>query len=104
METSFENLQFYVKVVTGLLLLLNLALLISIRIGMGWARQATAHLSDEERPEQWNKASRALSLLILVVITMNGAAIYANYHLRQSAEAVLGENFSSVAMQSEISR
>ena len=95
METSLDSLQFYVKAVTGLLLLLNLALLMSIRFGMGWAKQLAATLPEDERGSAWAKASRALGVLILVVIAMNSAAVYANYHLRQSADALVGESATS---------
>ena len=95
MDTSLDSLQFYVKAVTGLLLLLNLALLMSIRFGMGWAKAFTASLPEEQRATAWKKASRALGLLIIVVIGMNSAAVFANYRLRQSAEAVIGESAGS---------
>ncbi len=91
MESSLDSLQFYVKAVTGLLLLLNLALLMSIRFGMGWAKQLTENLPEEARVPVWKKASKALGVLIVVVIAMNAAAIFANYQLRQSADAVIGE-------------
>ncbi len=102
METSFDSLQFYLKVVTGLLLLLNLALLMSIRFGMGWAKQLTASLPEPERAPVWQKASRALGMLIIVVIAMNAAAIFANYQLRQSADAVQGESTGSGIVLSQL--
>ena len=106
METSLDSLQFYVKVVTGLLLLLNLALLMSIRFGMGWAKQLAASLPETERLPVWQKASRALGILIIVVIAVNGASIFANYQLRQSADAVQGESTGSgiVLSQSDTGR
>lgn len=106
METSLDSLQFYVKVVTGLLLLLNLALLMSIRFGMGWAKQLAASLPETERLPVWQKASRALGILIIVVIAVNGAAIFANYQLRQSADALQGESTGSgiVLSQSDTGR
>lgn len=91
MDTSLDALQFYVKAVTGLLLLLNLALLMSIRFGMSWAKQLTASLPEEERANSWQKSSRLLGVLIIVVIAMNGAAIYANAQLRHSADTLAGE-------------
>lgn len=101
METSLDSLQFYVKAVTGLLLLLNIALLMSIRFGMGWAKQLAARLPEEERVPAWSKASRALGVLIIVVIAMNSAAVFANYQLRQSADAVVGESTGSGIVLSE---
>ena len=95
METSLETLQFYVKASTGLLLLLNLSLLMSIRFGMGWAKKLAATLPQEEQAPAWSKASRALGLLIIVVIAMNGAAVFANFQLRKSADAVVGESTGS---------
>ena len=102
METSIDSLQFYVKAVTGLLLLLNLALLMSIRLGTGWAKQLTAQLPEEKRGAVWQKASRALGLLIIVVIAMNSAAVFANYQLRQSADAVVGESIGSSIVLSQL--
>lgn len=98
MDTSLDSLQFYVKAVTGLLLLLNLALLMSIRFGMKWAKQIAANLPEEERGPVWRKSSRALGLLIIVVIAMNGAAIFANSQLRQSANAVIGDYGTSIVL------
>ncbi len=95
MDTSIDSLQFYLKAVTGLILLLNLALLMSIRFGMGWAKQVASQLPEADRAAAWGKSSRALAGLILVVIAMNGAAVFANYQLRQSADAVLGETTGS---------
>ena len=102
METSFDSLQFYVKVVTGLLLLLNLALLMSIRFGMDWAKQLAARLPEPERFPVWQKASRAFGILIIVVIAMNAAAIFANYQLRQSADALQGEPTGSGIVVSQL--
>lgn len=98
MDTSLDSLQFYVKAVTGLLLLLNLALLMSIRFGMKWAKQIAAALPEEERGPVWRKSSRALGFLIIVVIAMNGAAIFANSQLRQSANAVIGDYGTSIVI------
>lgn len=106
MDTSLDSLQFYVKAVTGLLLLLNLALLVSIRFSMAWARQVAAQLPEAERTAAWSKSSRALGVLIMVVIAMNSAAVFANYQLRQSADAVIGESTGSgiVISQHDIGR
>ena len=67
----------------------------SIRFGMGWARQVAAQLPEEERGAAWSKSSRALGILIIVVIAMNSAAVFANYQLRQSADAIIGESTGS---------
>jgi hypothetical protein len=102
MDTSLDALQFYVKAVTGLLLLLNLALLMSIRFGMSWAKQLTASLPEEERANSWQKSSRLLGILIIVVIAMNGAAIYANAQLRHSADTLAGEVGGSSIILSQL--
>jgi ABC-type cobalamin transport system permease subunit len=101
MDTSQDSLQFYVKAVTGLLLLLNLALLMAIRFGMNWAKQLAATLPEEEKAGSWKKSSRALAVLIIVVIAMNGAAIFANSELRKSANAVIGGSDSSSIVLSQ---
>ena len=95
-SSSPDHLHFYVKVVTGLLLLLNMALLLSLRYGLNWAKQLAARLPEPERGPAWKSASRSLAVLIITVIAMNAAAIFANYQLRQSADAVIGEHSSIV--------
>ncbi len=102
METSSDSLLFYVKASTGLLLLLNLALLMSIRFGMGWAKKLTATLPEAERDFTWKKASRALGLLIIVVIAVNGAAVFANFQLHHAADAVVGESTGSEIVISQL--
>ncbi len=102
METSYDSLQFYVKALTGLLLLLNFALLVSIRYGLSWAKQLTGHLPESERAPSWQKTSRVLGILIILVIGMNGAAIYVNAQLRHSATALAGESANSSVIVSQI--
>lgn len=102
METSFDSLQFYVKALTGLVLLLNFALLISIRYGLGWAKQLTGHLPESERAPAWQKTSRVLGILIVLVIGMNGAAMYVNAQLRHSAMALAGESATSSMVLSQV--
>jgi hypothetical protein len=50
----------------------------------------------------WQKASRAFGILIIVVIAMNAAAIFANYQLRQSADALQGEPTGSGIVVSQL--
>lgn len=99
MEHPFDTLQFYVKAATGLLLLLNLALLLSIRFGMRSAKQLAAQLPESEAPAVLRTANRTLGLLIFTVIAMNAAAVFTNYQLRQAANAVAGSTGSVVWAQ-----
>ncbi len=91
METPIDTLQFYVRAVTGLLLFLNLALLVAIQSGRNWAKQLLVHLNSVEEAEVSRRSDRALGLLIMVVIAMNAASVYANYQLRKSADLIVGD-------------
>ena len=91
MNPSIESLQLYFTGLTGLLLLLNLVLLMSIRSGIRWAQQSTSVLPEEERVVAWQKANRVFVMLIFTVILLNAAAIFASSKLRQSLEAVAAE-------------
>jgi len=91
METPIDTLQFYVRAVTGLLLFLNLALLVAIQSGRNWAKQLLVHLNPVEEAEVSRRSDRALGLLIMVVIAMNAASVYANYQLRKSADLIVGD-------------
>ncbi len=92
MDNPLDSLQFYVKAVTGLLILLNLSLLMAIQFGMGWAKRLSAALPAEERPAMWSKTTRILGLLIFVVIALNAGAIFVNFQLRKSVTAVAEES------------
>lgn len=96
METSLETFQFYLRLIVGLLLLLNVALLVSVRCGLLWAKQLTASLPDEEAAVHWRKATRILGILIVFIISMNAAAVFAHHHLRQATDAIVGEGTSVV--------
>jgi hypothetical protein len=74
----------------------------SIRFGMGWAKQLTAILPEPERFPVWQKASRAFGILIIVVTAMNAAAIFANDQRWQSADALQGEPTGSGIVFSQL--
>ena len=84
-----ETIQIFSKVLTGLLLLLNFSLLVSIRAALKWGKK-TAEL-DSNSLEDWGKTRRVLAALILIVIAMNGACVYANMKLKLAGNAVAME-------------
>lgn len=87
-NNPLNNLNHYMTVSTGLLLLLNLCLLIAVRFGMNWARRAAESDKSPEGEAQWSSARRAIGMMIAIVIVMNGLAVFANHQLRRSVDAV----------------
>ena len=79
---SVETIQIFSKVLTGLLLLLNFSLLISIRLALKWAKKTTELDSSPDTAGAWIQNRRVLAALIVIVIAMNGASVYANMKLK----------------------
>ena len=86
-----DALQFFSKVSTGMVLLMNLSLLISIRMALNWAKRTSMLDTSEEGALRWKAARRAFMVLILVVVGMNGAAVYANHRMTKATRAVAVE-------------
>jgi hypothetical protein len=81
MTTSLEAMQLYTKILTGMVLLLNVSLLLAIRMALKYARLASAKDNSEDAPRRWSGVRRGLAMLILTVVLMNGTAVFANYRL-----------------------
>jgi hypothetical protein len=79
--TTLESLQFYTKILTGMVLLLNIGLLVSIRMALKFARLTCAEDRSEDGARRWDAIKRTLAVLIVTVVCMNGGAVFANHRL-----------------------
>ena len=81
----------YTKILTGMVLLLNIGLLIAIRMAVKFAGLASALDQSEQGPQFWKAARRALAMLILCVVCMNAAAVYANHRMANATRDIAAE-------------
>ena len=91
MSTPIDAMHFYTKLLTGMILLLNIGLLVSIRMALKYARRSSAMDRSEEGAKLWITAKRAIAVLIIVVICMNGAAVYANHRMVGATREIAAE-------------
>jgi len=84
-------MQFYTKVLTGLVLLLNIGLLISIRMALKFGRRSTLMDRSEEGVKLWVSARRTLAVLILLVVCMNAGAVFANHRMVNATRDIAAE-------------
>jgi hypothetical protein len=79
--TTLESMHFYTKLLTGMILLLNIGLLVSIRMALRYARHSSVVDASEAGARMWQSAKRRLVVLIAMVVCMNAAAVYANHRM-----------------------
>ncbi len=91
MTTPLETMHLYSKILTGMVLLLNIGLLISIRIALKHARLSLAADGTEAGSKRWSSAKRQLIALILSVVAINGAAVFANHRLVGATQQIAAE-------------
>lgn len=91
MSTPLETMQFYTKVLTGMVLLLNIGLLVSIRLALKHARLTSANDRSEQGPARWAGARRQIAVLILTVVAMNAGAVFANFRLVGATREIAAE-------------
>jgi hypothetical protein len=91
MTTPLDSMQFYTRVLTGMLLLLNLGLLMAIRMALKQAKHCRAIDASDEGLKRWNGAKRGLSVLAILVVGMNGAAIFANHRMANATQDLMVE-------------
>lgn len=89
--TSLETMQFYTKLLTGMVLLLNIGLLVSIRLALKHARISSEVDRSEAGAKRWASAKRALVALILTVVGMNVTAVIANHRMVDATREVAAE-------------
>lgn len=75
MTTPLETMSFFTKMLTGMVLLLNIGLLVSIRMALKSAKRNSEIDKSDAGVKTWVKSRRVLSVLILLVVGMNAAAI-----------------------------
>lgn len=81
----------YTKLLTGMVLLLNIGLLVSIRLALKYARLSTAADRTEQGAKRWTVAKRQLAVLILTVVAMNGGAVFANHRMVNATRDLAAE-------------
>ncbi len=89
--TSLESMHFYTKLLTGMILLLNIGLLVSIRIALKYAKHTSVVDQSEKGCQMWASAKRGLAILILVVVSVNAAAVYANHRMINATHDIAAE-------------
>ena len=89
--TSLDSLHFYTKLLTGMILLLNIGLLVSIRLALRFAKNSAATDTSERGLKVWASAKRALAILIIVVVSINAAAVYANHRMINATRDIAAE-------------
>ncbi len=81
MNPSLDSMHFYTKLLTGMVLLLNIGLLVAIRLALKFAKHSSNVDQTENGVRMWATAKRALTVLILLVVSVNAAAVYANHNM-----------------------
>ncbi len=81
MSTPLDSMHFYTKVLTGMVLMLNIGLLVSIRTALKFARLSASLDQSEQGVKRWVSVRKSLAVLILLVVCMNAAAVYANHRM-----------------------
>ena len=89
--SPLDSMSLYAKVLTGMVLLLNIGLLVSIRMALKFARRSAAMDTSDQGSRSWTSARRTLVVLILAVISMNGGAILANHRLVTATHDIAAE-------------
>ena len=89
--SPLDSMNLYAKVLTGMVLLLNIGLLVSIRMALKFARRSAAIDTSDQGSRSWNSARRTLVVLILTVVSMNGGAIFANHRLVRATQDIAAE-------------
>jgi hypothetical protein len=91
MMTSLEEMHFYTKMLTGMILLLNIGLLVSIRMALKYAKHSSTVDRSENGAKLWKSARRGLIVLIIMVVAMNAAAVFANYRMVTATQDLAAE-------------
>ena len=99
MSNPFDSLMFYTKLLTGMVLLLNVLSLVCINLLVRWLRDprramvqagdASAYSESAPKPQFRTGARFILFFLLLTVIAVNGLAVYGNHQLRAATDDVV---------------
>jgi uncharacterized BrkB/YihY/UPF0761 family membrane protein len=91
MTTSLESMTFFTKLLTAMVLLLNIGLLVSIRLALKSAKQNSELDRSETGARAWLRSRRALMALIVMVVGMNATAIYANQKVVKATQDIAAQ-------------
>lgn len=91
MTSPLESMHFYTKLFTGMILLLNVGLLISIRLALKYAQHSSTIDQSEYGTKLWSSAKRRLAVLIILVVSMNAAAVYSNHRMVTATRDIAAE-------------
>ena len=91
MTTPLDSLQLYTRILTGMVLLRNVGLLLAIRMAVKFARIACEGDTSEFGVRRWSMVKKGLAALILLVVCMNGAAVFANNRLVGATHEIAAE-------------
>ena len=91
MTTPLDSLQLYTRILTGMVLLLNIGLLLAIRMAVKFARIACEGATSASGIRRWGMVKKGLAALILMVVCMNGAAVFANNRLVGATHDIAAE-------------
>jgi hypothetical protein len=88
---TISSMHFFTKLLTGMILLLNIGLLVSIRLALKFAKYSAAGDPSDRGCKMWASAKRTLAILILLVVTVNAAAVYANHRMVNATRDIAAE-------------
>ncbi len=91
MPPSLDSVNFYTKLLTAMVLLLNIGLLVAVPMALKYARFTCAMDPNRKGGEMWKGAKRGIVALILLVVVMNGVTVYANQRMVSAAQDLAAE-------------
>lgn len=92
MEEILDTLRLYTKLLTALVIILNIALILCLRSHIAWVKEMAG--TDTVKGGEFFK-SKLLYTLVVAVMLINGAAVVANQRLQKAIKDV-----SAVIVQS----
>lgn len=88
MPPSLESVSLYTKILTAMVLLLNIGLLLAVRMALKYARRTSELDTTPQGVKMWAGARKAIGVLILAVVVMNGLAVYANHRMVTATQEI----------------
>lgn len=90
MATNLDSIIFFSKILTALVVILNIALILCLRSHVAVIKQAGGEIA-----QQFLKSKMVYGLVFLVIV-INGAAVYANHQVRTKSTELKMEMGSMV--------
>ena len=91
MTSPLESMTFFTKLLTGMVLLLNIGLLVSVRLALKSAKMNSQMDQSERGAKNWVNSRRVLAVLILLVVGMNATAIYSNQKVVKATHEIANQ-------------